>query len=152
MDPLGVGRGWYTLVQVAYDLVMKLNPRKVAAHGVITDEQGRVLVLRSRYAGVWSLPGGGVNRGENLDAALVRECREELGVEVAVEALTGVYYHGNISAYVSIFRCRVAEGSPGLSHEHSALRWAEPSALPGRLRIMAEDGLNYAGRAMLRSF
>ncbi len=149
---MGIRRGWFTLVQIAYDLVMKMNPRKLAAHAVITDEQGRVLVLRSRYADVWSLPGGGLDRRENLDTAVIRECREELGVQVEIEAMTGMYYHANISAYVGIFRCRIVSGEVGLSHEHNALKWAPPAGLPERLRVMAEDALRYGGTPALRTF
>lgn len=149
---MNLRKAWFTLVQVAYDLTLKMNPRKIAAHAVITDEQGRVLVLRSRYADVWALPGGGLDRRENLDTAVVRECREELGVEVAVEAMTGLYYHTNISAYVGIFRCRIVSGRVRLSHEHSDLRWAEVDSLPHRLRQEAEDALARTGQTVLRTF
>ncbi|HYF93895.1 MAG TPA: NUDIX domain-containing protein [Symbiobacteriaceae bacterium] len=145
-------KAWFTLVQVAYDLFLKINPRKLAAHVVIQDEQGRVLVLRSRYANQWSLPGGGLDRRENVDSAAIRECREELGVDVALEALTGMYYHANISAYVAIFRARIIQGEIRLSHEHSECRWALPAELPANLRQMAEDAVRYECQAILRTF
>ncbi len=142
---------WFTLVQVAYDLILKLNPRKLAAHAVILDEAGRVLVLRSRYANVWHLPGGGLDRRENLDTALIRECREELGVTVAVDAMTGLYYQPRNSAYVGVFRCRIAEGTIRLSHEHSEYRWAEVAELPERLQVMVRDALEGGDRIVLRT-
>ncbi|HEY8347193.1 MAG TPA: NUDIX domain-containing protein [Symbiobacteriaceae bacterium] len=141
---------WFSLVQVAYDLALKMNPRKLAAHAVIQDEQGRVLLLRSRYAGSWSLPGGGLNRRENLDAAVIRECREELGVTVAVEALTGMYYDTKTSTYVAIFRCSIVGGSIQLSHEHSEYRWVPVAELPARLRQQVEDALAFDGHTILR--
>jgi len=55
-----------TVAAVGYDLFLKLNPRKVAAHAVICDEAGRVLVLKSRYAEALLLPGGGLKAGEHL--------------------------------------------------------------------------------------
>jgi 8-oxo-dGTP diphosphatase len=142
---------WFVLVQVAYDLIMKLNPRKLAAHAVITDEAGRVLVLRNRYAGRWLLPGGGVERREHLDAALARECREELGVTVAVGPLTGLYYHAFNSTYVGVFRCHITGGTLRLSHEHSEYRWLPVAELPPRLREMAADALAYRGQAVCRT-
>lgn len=58
------------------------------------DEQGRVLFLRRAgtgfFDGFWSLPGGHVENGESLRQAAVRELAEELGIEVAQEALTPV--------------------------------------------------------------
>jgi 8-oxo-dGTP diphosphatase len=149
---MSLRKAWFTLVQVAYDLVMKLNPRKLAAHAVIQDERGRVLLLRSRYADRWMLPGGGLDRRENLDAAILRECREELGSEVVVDGLTGIYYHSHNSAYVAIFRARLVGGELRLSHEHSEYRWLEPEALPDRTRHMVEDALRYEGQPILRTF
>lgn len=143
---------WFTLVKVAYDIVMKFNPRKLGAHAVIFNDQGEVLVLRSRYADVWQLPGGGVDRGEHLDAAVRRECREELGVEIAVDALTSFSYHGNIAAYVGVFRCRILSGEIRLSHEHTAYKWANPAELPPRLREQVLDAQNEGGTTMLRTY
>lgn len=148
---MSLRNAWFTLVHIGYDLFLKLNPRKLAAHAVITDGQGRVLVMRSRYGGVWLLPGGGLDRRENLDAGVRRECREELGVEVAVEAMTGFYYHARISTYVGIFRCQIISGEIQLSHEHTEYRWAEAAGLPERLRQMVEDALGCQGQPVLRT-
>jgi 8-oxo-dGTP diphosphatase len=147
-----IRRAWFRLVQVAYDLFLKVNPRKLAAHAVIVDEVGRVLVLRSRYADVWVLPGGGLNRREHLDTTVMRECLEELGVTVSVEGLTGLYYHANISAYVAIFRCRILAGEIRLSHEHTEYRWMPVADLPDRQRKAAEDTLGSTGATVVHTF
>ena len=149
---MSLRKTWFTLVQVAYDLFLKLNPRKLAVHAVLTDAEGRVLLLRSRYADVWMLPGGGLNRRENLDSALIRECREELGVEVALGPMTGMYYHRDISAYVAVFRCKIVAGEVTLSHEHSEFRWLPLDQLPERVRQEVADALRYDGQAALRTF
>ncbi len=138
-----------TVLAVGYDLFLKLNPRKVAAHAVICDDQGRVLALKSRYADVWLLPGGGLKPGEHLDEGLRRECLEELGAEVAVEALTGVYYVERSAAYVGVFRCRL-DGQPiRLSHEHEVYDWVLPDQLPPAARAMAADALRPAGSPVI---
>ncbi len=138
-----------TALAVGYDLFLKLNPRKVAAHAVICDDRGRVLALKSRYAEAWLLPGGGLKPGEHLDEGVRRECREELGAEVTVEALTGLYYVERSAAYVGVFRCRL-EGRPiRLSHEHEAFAWVEPERLPPAERAMAEDALRFAGTTVV---
>lgn len=141
---------YYTLVQIAYDLFLKLNPRKVGAHAVILDEAGRVLVLRSRYADAWMLPGGGLDAREHIDEGVKRECREELGVPVALEGLTGLYYHEGSSAYVAVFRCRLDGGQVRLSHEHAAYQWLEPERLSERVRPMVEDALRFTGTTTVR--
>ncbi len=142
---------YYTLVQIAYDLFLKLNPRKIGAHAVIGDREGRVLVVRSRFSDAWQLPGGGLNAREHIDEGVRRECQEELGTAVEVEALTGMYYHERSASYVAVFRCRLAGSSSiSLSHEHAAYDWLPPEALSERIRTMAEDALSYAGQTAVR--
>ena len=76
------------------------------------------------YAGTWEFAGGKVEAGETDGAALVREIREELGIEIAVERLLGIVdhdypeYHMNMRLYV----CRHIAGEPQLS-VHSSGRW-----------------------------
>ncbi|MBP2018028.1 8-oxo-dGTP pyrophosphatase MutT (NUDIX family) [Symbiobacterium terraclitae] len=140
---------WRTVVQVGYDLFLKLNPRKIAAHAVILDESGRVLLLRSRYAGAWLLPGGGLRLREHLDEGLRRECREELGVDVVVEGLSGIYYDDRSAAYVAVFRCRLPGEPIRLSHEHAEYTWAEPDLLPPGQREMIRDARRFAGTTVV---
>jgi ADP-ribose pyrophosphatase YjhB (NUDIX family) len=65
--------------------------RRVGAYGLYRDEQGRVLLARnsgaSEFPGLWGLPGGGVEQGEHPDDAVVREFREETGLDVRVLGL-----------------------------------------------------------------
>ena len=147
---MSIKRLFLAIVRVFYDLFLKLNPRKLAAHAVIVDEQGRVLMLRSRYADAWMLPGGGLERGEHVDEAVRRECREELGVDASIERLTGLYYHEPSAGYVAIFRCALGEGEIRLSHEHSERRWMELADIPERLRTMVEDSLRSADGPVVR--
>ncbi len=137
-------RAWFKMVEIAYDLVLKLNPRKLGAHAVVVGDDQRVLLLRSRYADTWQLPGGGVSARENLDATVVRECSEELGLDVSIEAMTGFYYQAFNRAYVGVFRCRISTGSVKLSHEHCEYRWATVADVPDRLRVQVEDALSGA--------
>jgi len=142
-------RAWFMLVGIAYDLVLKLNPRKLAAHAVVVRDDQRVLLVRSRYADSWQLPGGGVSARENLDGTVARECREELGLNVVIEALTGFYFQAFNSAYVGVFRCRITTGEVQLSHEHSEFRWATVTEVPDRLRLQVQDALaNQSGTSL----
>ncbi|RSD27523.1 NUDIX hydrolase [Mesobacillus subterraneus] len=61
--------------------------------GVVIANDGRWLVVKKRYGGLkgsWSLPAGFVDEGETVDEAVIREVREETGVECTVKGLIGV--------------------------------------------------------------
>ncbi|WP_067496067.1 NUDIX hydrolase [Actinoplanes sp. TFC3] len=68
--------------------------RRIAAYAVATDPDGRVLLVRastrSGTPGVWSLPGGAVDHGEDPNHTVVRETAAETGLSVAVSGLRDV--------------------------------------------------------------
>ena len=65
----------------------------LAADAIILFEGGIVLIQRGRppYAGCYALPGGFVEIGERVEAAAIREAREETGLEIELLGLVGVY-------------------------------------------------------------
>ncbi len=105
-------------------------------------EAGRVLLQRRDDTGRWGLPGGGVEPGESVREAIIREVREETGLEVEPVRLIGVYsdpvYHqvmtypdGTVIHYVStVFECAVRGGTLACGEESLALGWFDPGALP----------------------
>ena len=89
---------------------------------------GRVLACeRSRppeTAGWWEFPGGKVEPGETDEAALTRECVEELGVRVEVGARVGADVPlPNGRAVLRVFAVRLRDGATPLPLEHAGLRW-----------------------------
>lgn len=58
---------------------------------VILAQDGQVLLVRHTYVEGWSLPGGGMKRGETLEAAARREVREEAGAEMGTVNFVGTY-------------------------------------------------------------
>lgn len=88
-----------------------LPPKHImAAFGFITNDAGEVLLVKSRHRqDTWELPGGQVELGESLLDAVVREIREESGIEAEITGLTGLY-HKVTSAIVAVGFRGVARG------------------------------------------
>jgi 8-oxo-dGTP pyrophosphatase MutT (NUDIX family) len=57
---------------------------KVAAGGIVVDGEGRVLLVHRPYYDDWSFPKGGVDKGETVEQAALREVREEAGLECRI--------------------------------------------------------------------
>lgn len=76
---------------------------------------------------LWEFVGGKVEPGENMVAALIRECREELGITVNVSDIFTQVVHAypDIHIRLTLFNCSIAEGTPRLL-EHNDLKWILP--------------------------
>jgi len=110
-------------------------PEHLAAAGVLRRD-GRVLIAQrppnKLLGGLWEFPGGKAEPGESIDAALRRELREELGVEVEVVDHLGSYRHAYTHFRVTLyaFECALQRGQPQ-ALEHPALRWVTLRQLAG---------------------
>lgn len=80
---------------------------------------------------LWEFVGGKVEPGETKQAALVRECREELGVTVSVGKpyMDVVHDYPDLLVHLTLFSAQIAEGTPRLL-EHNDLRWITPAEIP----------------------
>jgi 8-oxo-dGTP diphosphatase len=93
------------------------SPVPVVA-AVIRGDGGRVLLARrsraSRHGGLWEFPGGKVEDGETPEGALIREIREELGVEIEVGAALAQVNHdyAELCICLTAFDCRIVAGTP----------------------------------------
>ena len=108
-------------------------PSGFAAAAVIVDDDGRILLVRHSYGELnWEIPGGAGELGESADAAAVREVREETGLEVAAERLTGVYFEPAMRCHHFVFACRRTMRTDPMpsSPEITDVRWSARAALP----------------------
>jgi len=110
------------------------QPHYTVVAAVIRRADGRVLIAQRPAEGLlgnlWEFPGGKVEQGETREQALKREIREELAVEIAVEAPFGVYRHAYTHFRVTLhaFLAQLECGTPrplGVQ----AVRWVTPDAL-----------------------
>ena len=81
-------------------------------------------------AGLWEFPGGKVESGESLEAALHREIREELGVEITVdrEFFSVAHEYPDKSVHLHFFDCTILRGEPQ-PLEVADLRWVKAAEL-----------------------
>ncbi len=106
----------------------------LGVRGVVTDAEGRVLLVQHTYVPGWYLPGGGVERRETAEQALAHEMQEEAGVRVLGRP-TLVSVHSNEPRHpgdhVLVYRVHAwepcAASAQGEIHE---VGWFAPDALP----------------------
>ena len=80
---------------------------------------------------LWEFVGGKVEPGESREAALVRECREELGITVSVGDVfvEVVHEYPDITVRLILFHATISEGVPQML-EHNDIRWITPAQIP----------------------
>jgi len=104
--------------------------RVVVGAAILRD--GRVLSARrsapAALAGGWEFSGGKLEPGETPAAALVRECREELGVQIEVGALLAEAPIRDGLA-LAVYGARLVAGEPRPLQDHDELRWLGPDEL-----------------------
>lgn len=127
---------------------------RLSVHAVFTDKEDRTLFVRTTYgAKAWTLPGGAVDPGETIHETLVRECREELGRDIRVLYLSGVYFHASHNSHAFVFRCEFQDGFEiQLSEEHSEFTYRNTTELKDSHRVKVEDCLNYSGSTKSAKF
>ncbi|GII63493.1 NUDIX hydrolase [Sphaerisporangium krabiense] len=99
------------------------NTHSVSVAGVIIDDQGRALLTQRRDNGHWEAPGGVLERDEDIITGLLREVREETGLDVEPVTLTGIYKNMTRGIVALVFRCKVIGGHLTETDETRSFRW-----------------------------
>jgi 8-oxo-dGTP diphosphatase len=116
------------------DRIFFRNPKVVVT--ALIEQGGRVLLVRRDIEpgrGLWGMPGGYVDWDEHPEHAMVRECEEETGVQVAPDGLLGVQHvmlADGEGAVVLHYRARLLGGEASAGDETQEVGWFTPQSLP----------------------
>jgi 8-oxo-dGTP diphosphatase len=102
----------------------------------LVDADNRVLITQrpegKQLAGLWEFPGGKLDAGERPEAALIRELKEELGIDVQELCLAPLTFashaYRDFHLLMPLYVCRRWDGTP-FSREGQALKWVRPGKL-----------------------
>ena len=109
-----------------------LNPPVVAA--IIVEHGGRILLQQRAIeprSGFWTFPGGCLELGETPQEGARRETKEEVGLDVEITALHGVYGRADVGIVLVVYR-GVSDSDAAIvgDHESQAVRWFAPADIP----------------------
>ncbi len=123
---------WLRFLYALYRLYIFIFRPVTFGVRVLLAQEGRVLLVRHTYRGGWHLPGGGIKRGETVEAAARREVREEAGAEMGAIRLAGVVSNseGHFNEHNVLFACQdfIVTGKP--DHEIAEARFFALNGLP----------------------
>ena len=102
----------------------------------VIERDGRYLITRrlqdTHLAGLWEFPGGKLHDGETPEAALIRELKEELGIDVSTACLAPFAFasheYERFHLLMPLYLCRRWKGRP-TARENQALTWVRPQKL-----------------------
>jgi len=105
----------------------------VSVAAVIVNDQHQILMTQRRDNGHWEPPGGVLELGESIPDGLRREVREETGLDVEPEQLTGVYKNMERGIVALVFRARVVGGTAAHETDETAtMQWLDSDDVAAR--------------------
>jgi 8-oxo-dGTP diphosphatase len=130
-----------------------LPKHSVSVAGVVTDQDGRVLIVQRRDNAHWEPPGGVLELTETPEEGVIREVLEETGVQIRVNNLSGVYKNMRRGVIALVFRCEAIGGNPRPTIESLTVEWVQPEEVQNRMapayaiRVLDAYSENLASRA-----
>lgn len=103
---------------------------RIGVFATVCDDLGRVLLAHRRDCDFWCQPGGDLEAGESPWQGMMREVREETGLEVRVIRLVGIYSWPAEDELILAFMCTVVSGTLATSDESDAVAFFPVNALP----------------------
>jgi ADP-ribose pyrophosphatase YjhB (NUDIX family) len=133
------------------------NSLVVGSSAVVVDSRNRILLHRRSDSGNWALPGGAMEIGETFAESAIREVKEEMGLDVCINRIVGIYSapghvfsydDGEVRQEFSIcLACIIRHGSLRVSSESTAVDFFAPEDISGlqmheSIRVRIRDYLD----------
>lgn len=119
------------------------KPSLDVAAGILTDADGRVLITERTgggpFNGMWEFPGGKISSGETAESALIRELREEIGVEASKcePFMQLAHDYPDRTVRLQFFKVELWQGEPS-GVEGQRLRWLLPANIDADIMLPAD--------------
>ncbi len=107
------------------------NPAPVGM--ALIEHEGRLVMIRrlaAPLAGYWAPPAGYVECGESVPEAVIREAREETGLEIALDGLHDVYSRADVNVLIVAYRAHIVAGTPVAGDDAIEIGLFKPGELP----------------------
>jgi len=134
----------------------KANSLVLSVTAIVRNDKGELLLVHKVDNDLWALPGGGMDVGESISEAVVREVKEETGLDVEVTGIVGIYTDpkhvmayddGEVRQQCSVcFRTRLLGGELRTSEETKEVKFVDPEGLSSldihpSMRLRIDHGL-----------
>jgi mutator protein MutT len=131
-----------------------MNLFNIGIFAIIFDKKDRVLLCHRRDYDLWNLPGGKLEKGESPRQGIIREVKEETGLIVETERLSGVYYKPENNEIIFSFVCKIIDGEITLTDEADQINYLDindfPQNVSPKQKERAEDALLKKEKSVLK--
>lgn len=105
----------------------------IGAFAIIQNEKGNILIVHRNDYDCWNMPGGRLDEGEQPHETVVREVKEEVGIDVEVEKLVGVYVKTDQEDTVFVYVCKKVGGNESCTAECRQWRYVSLENVPDHM-------------------
>jgi 8-oxo-dGTP diphosphatase len=131
--------GGVLLVTLYWNITKSKSSRTRAI--IVSEDKTEILLVKNITAKEFHLPGGGIDSGESSENAVLREVKEELGINVNILYKLGKYIYQGTNKYVEIFVVQAQTKTFTMQWELDEARWFSFKEIPSNVRRTSRQAL-----------